>query len=220
MKYFAALDISDKETWVCVVNQDGTILKEGPVPTEPDSIVSFLTATKLKLEHVGFEAGPLSPWLYHELLAAHVPVICLETRHAKAALRAQNMKTDRNEARGLAQIMRTGWYKAVHIKSSSNQKLRMLLKTRRWVVDKRLDLENHIRGTLKVFGFKLGKVTTVTYEARVRSLIRADPELQTSLEPLLHVREQFLAQLHTLDKAVQKAVKADAVCQRLMTVEL
>jgi len=90
MKYFAALDVSDKEAWVCVVNQDGTIIKEGPVPTEPDSIVSFLTATKLKLEHVGFEAGPLSPWLYHELLAAHVPVICLETRHAKAALRAQN----------------------------------------------------------------------------------------------------------------------------------
>ena len=94
----------------------------------------------------------------------------------------------------------------------------MLLKTRRWVVDKRLDLENHIRGTLKVFGFKLGKVTTVTFEARVHSLITTDPQLQTSLEPLLHVREQFLAKFHTLDKVVQKAVKADAVCHRLMTV--
>jgi len=203
---------------VCVVDQEGTIIKEGPVSTEPDAIVTFLTATKLKLEHVGFEAGPLSPWLYHERLAANVPVICVETRHAKAALRAQNMKTDRNDARGLAQIMRTGWYKAVHIKSTSNQKLRMLLKTRRWVVDKRLDLENHIRGTLKVFGCKLGKVTTVTYEARVRNLIAADTELQTGLDPLLLVREQFLVQFQTLDKAVQKAVKADAVCQRLMTV--
>lgn len=218
MKYFAALDVSDKETWVCIVDHDGTIMKEGPVPTEPDAIVAFLQTTTLPIEQVGFEAGPLSPWLYHELLAANVPVICLETRHAKAALRAQNMKTDRNDARGLAQIMRTGWYKAVHIKSPSNQKLRMLLKTRRWVVDKRLDLENHIRGTLKVFGFKLGKVTTVTYEARVHSLITADTELQTGLDPLLLVRKQFLAQLQTLEKAIQKAVKADAVCQRLMTV--
>ena len=218
MKYFAALDVSDKESWVCVVDQEGTIIKEGPVSTEPDAIVTFLNATKLKLEQVGFEAGPLSPWLYHELLAVHVPVTCLETRHAKAALRAQNMKTDRNDARGLAQIMRTGWYKAVHIKSPTNQKLRMLLKTRRWVVDKRLDLENHIRGTLQVFGVKLGKVTTVTDEARVRSLITADTELQRGLDPLLLIRDQFLTQLHALDKAVQKAVKADAVCQRLMTV--
>ena len=124
MKYFAALDVSDKETWVCVVDQDGTMIKEGPVPTEPEAIVTFLQTTTFTLEHVGFEAGPLSPWLYHELLAANVPVICLETRHAKAALRAQNMKTDRNDARGLAHIMRTGWYKAVHIKSTSNQKLR------------------------------------------------------------------------------------------------
>jgi len=82
MKYFAALDVSDKETWVCVVDHEGTILKEGPVPTEPAAIVAFLHITQLKLEHVGFEAGPLSPWLYHELLAANVPVICLETRHA------------------------------------------------------------------------------------------------------------------------------------------
>ena len=84
MKYFAALDVADKETWVCIVDQDGAIIKEGPVPTEPDAIVAFLHTTKLKLERVGFEAGPLSPWLYHELLAANVPVICLETRHAKA----------------------------------------------------------------------------------------------------------------------------------------
>lgn len=218
MKYFAALDVSDNETWVCIVDHEGTIIKEGPVPTEPHAIVAFLHATRLKLERVGFEAGPLSPWLYHELLAGGVPVTCLETRHAKAALKAQNMKTDRNDARGLAQIVRTGWYKAVHIKSLMNQKLRVLLNNRRWLVDKRVDLENQIRGTLKVFGFKLCKVTTVTYEHQVRSLIATDVELQTCIEPLLHVREHLLKQFHILDKTIRKAVQGDTICQRLMTV--
>ena len=205
MKYFAALDVSDKETWVCVVDQDGAIKQEGPVLTEPDEIVTFLNATKLKLEQVGSKRAPCRHGCTMSCLALNIPVICLETRHAKAALRAQNMKTDRNDARGLAQIMRTGWYKAVHIKSPTNQKLRMLLKTRRWVVDKRLDLENHIRGTLKVFGFKLGKVTTVTYEPRVRSLITAGFGAPNRLEPLLLVREQFLTQLHALDKAISES---------------
>ncbi len=218
MKYFAGLDVSDKETWVCIVDHDGAIIKEGPVPTEPQAIAAFLQATGLKLERVGFEAGPLSPWLYHELVAADVPVTCLETRHAKAALKAQNMKTDRNDARGLAQIVRTGWYKAVHIKSPQSQKLRVLLTNRRCLVDKRLDLENHIRGTLKVFGFKLNKVTTVTFESQVRGLLTADAELQTCMDPLLHVREQFLKQFQILDKAIRRVVKEDAVCQRLMTV--
>ena len=104
MKYFAGLDVSDNETWVCMVDHNGTILKEGTVPTEPQAIAAFLNATGLKLERVGFEAGPLSPWLYHELLAAGLPVTCLETRHAKAALKAQNMKTDRNDARGVPSI--------------------------------------------------------------------------------------------------------------------
>lgn len=157
--HYAGLDVSLKETSICIVDQHGTRLRESAVPTNPESIAAFLRASGLRFNRIGMEAGNLSSWLCHAL-ASRWPVFCIETRHVKAALKAQNMKTDRNDARGLAHIMRTGWFRAVHVKSIESQKLRVLLNTRRCLLAKRLDIERQIRGNLKVFGLKVGAVAT------------------------------------------------------------
>ena len=218
MKYYCGLDVSLNMTAVCVVNQDGDIVHEGEVATEPGAIDRWLKALGLRLERVGLEAGSLTPWLCHELLGMGLPAICIETRHAKAALAAQQVKTDRNDARGLAHIMRTGWFREVHVKSHESQKLRVLLNNRRCLLDKRLDIDSQIRGTLKVFGLKTGKVTPATYEARIRELIGDDPELQAYILPMLHVRRQLIDQCKKLEKLILDHVKEDEVCRRFMTI--
>lgn len=218
MTYYAGLDVSLKSTAVCIVDHDGTVFKEGMVNSDPQAITTFLVDTGLAFERVGLEAGSLAPWLYHGLAASGLPVFCLETRHAKAALQAQTVKTDRNDARGLAHIMRTGWFKSVHIKSEASQKLRVLLNNRSCLVDKRVDISNQIRGTLKVFGLKVGNVSKAAYETRIRTLIAGDAELEACILPLLTARRVLVEQERQLDKTIRARVKADTVCARLMSV--
>lgn len=218
MKYYTGLDISLNTTAICVVNHDGDVIREGEVPTEPVAIIEYLKATGLSMERVGLEAGGLTPWLCHELLAADVPAICIETRHAKAAMQAQQVKTDRNDARGLAHIMRTGWFREVHVKSHQSQKLRLLLANRRCLLDKRLDIDSQIRGTLKVFGLKTGKVTPAKYEHRIRELVQDDPELQAYVFPMLEVRRHLMQQCNALEKMVLDWVKKDQICRLFMTI--
>ncbi len=122
----------------------------------------------------GLFDGRLTPWLCQELLVAGIPAICIETRHAKAAMKARNVKTDRNDARGIAHMMRTGWYRAVHVKTTDSQKLRVLIGNRRFLLDKRLDIDSRIRGTFKAFGLKVGKTSVGTFEARIREPMEED----------------------------------------------
>lgn len=218
MKYYCGLDISLSKTAVCVVNQNGDIIREGEVVTEPVAIEAWFKKLDLPLERVGLEAGNLTPWLCHELLAAGWPAICIETRHAKAAMSAQQVKTDRNDARGIAHIMRTGWYREVHVKSHESQKLRVLLNNRRCLVDKRLEIDSQIRGTLKVFGLKVGKVTKQRYDARIRELVEGDETLEAFVLPMLEVREHLVCQAAKLEKMILAVVKEDEVCRRLMTI--
>lgn len=218
MKYYCGLDVSLNNTAACIVNQDGQVIREGEVPTEPVAIDQWLKSAGLPMERVGLEAGGLTPWLCHELLAADWPAICIETRHAKAAMKAQQVKTDRNDARGIAHIMRTGWFREVHVKSHQSQKLRVLLGNRRCLLDKRMDIDSHIRGTLKVFGHKVGKVTRATYEQRIRELIGDDAELQVYIFPMLEVRRQLVLQYNALEKIILDCVKKDQICGLFMTI--
>ena len=218
MRYFAGLDVSLKQTSICVVDQDGEIKCEGTAETEPEKLVAWLKATGLALERVGLEAGPCSSWLHKGLTLASVPAICIETRHAKGVMQAQNVKTDRNDARAIAQMMRTGWYKGVHVKSEANQRIRAIMGSRRCLLDKRLDLENHIRATLRVFGLKVGMVSVTRFEERVRELIAGDGELEVCVDPLLEVRRKLLEEFRTLTKMVLGLVRRDATCRRFMTV--
>jgi transposase len=216
--YYAGLDVSLDETSICIVRHDGSIVTEGTAATDPEAIGAFLRSSGLRFRRIGLEAGDLSAWLCHNLLANDWPVVCLETRHAKAALQAQTMKTDRNDARGLAHIIRTGWFRAVHVKSIENQKLRVLLNNRRCLLDKRLDIEGHIRGNFKVFGLKTGRISARTFEARIRALVENDPQLLFCTEPLLEARRHLLEQFCILDRAIRVLVNKDPVCRRLMTV--
>lgn len=218
MKYFAGLDVSMEETSVCIVDQDGGIVREGRAASDPAALNGYLKATGLPFERVGFESGPSSAWLYKGLSAVGLLVICLDARHTSVALKAQQVKTDRNDARGIAQIVRTGWYKLAHVRSEDSQRRRVLVNTRKTLLEQRIELENQIRGNLKVFGLKIGQVTPVQYEARVRALIGDDEELLAYIEPVLKVRAYILTQCKELDKKVRAIVKNDAVCRLFMSI--
>ena len=218
MKYFAGLDVSLEETSVCIVDGEGTVVAERKVASQPGAIAEALLGTGFALTRVGLEAGPLSPWLHAGLRAERFAVICIETRQAKAALRAMRNKTDRNDARGIAQIMRTGWFRIVHVKSDESHELRFLLTNRKTLQRKALDIENEIRGTLKAFGLKVGKVSRRQFEARVLELVADRAVLHHMVVPMLKARTVLLEEFARLHRMVLDVVRDDEVCRRLMTI--
>ena len=157
MDHFAGLDVSVKETSLCIVDDAGRIVREVKVASEPEALLAVLTNPACHFKRIGLEAGPLSQWLFKALAEAGLPVICVETRHMRAALKAQINKTDRNDARGIAQMMRAGLYRPVHVKTL-RQKLRMLLTHRKLLQSKAIAIENDLRATLRNFGLKVGVV--------------------------------------------------------------
>src|ERR1700676_184563 len=188
MAHFVGLDVSVKETSVCVVDEAGTVIMEQKVPAEPTDIIALLTSLGVSYGRIGIEAGPLSQWLVNALTAAELPVICVQTRHMKALLTAQQInKTDRNDARGIAQMMRVGLFKPVHVKTLAAQEQRMLLTSRKLLQRKLLDLECELRGTLRNFGLKVGVVSGSRYEARVRELVAGFPRLAGIARPPLNL---------------------------------
>jgi transposase len=217
MEYYAGLDVSVKETSVCIVDKTGKVTREVKVATKPAAILEVLKQDALAIERIGLEAGPLSQWLYSALVEAGLPVICVETRHMKAALSAQVNKSDRNDARGIAQMMRVGLYRPVHVKTLASQKQRMLLTSRRLLQSKALDIENDLRGTLRNFGLKLGLVGTVKFEDRIRELLADHADLAAIVEPLLIARRVLREQLGVLHRQLLEIVRHDEVCRKLMT---
>ncbi len=217
MQHYVGLDVSVKETSVCIVDKAGKVMREVKVATKPEAILAVLTEEGLAIERIGLEAGPLSQWLYSALAGAGLPVICVETRHMKAALSAQINKSDRNDARGIAQMMRVGLYRPVHVKTLASQKRRMLLTSRQLLQAKALDIENDLRGTLRNFGLKVGMVGTVKFEARIRELVADHPDLAAIVEPLLIARRVLREQLGVLHRQMLEIVRHDEVCRRLMT---
>src|SRR6516164_9341396 len=218
MAYFAGLDVSVKETSVCIVDDAGRIVREARVASEPEALLQVLTNTIYRFKRIGLEAGPLSQWLYSVLAEAGLPVICVETRHMRAMLKAQINKTDRNDARGIAQMMRVGLYRPVHVKTLRSQKLRVLLTHRKLLQAKAIAVENDLRATLRNFGLKVGMVGTIRFEARVKELVDKFPDLVALVEPLLVVRRVLREQISILHRRVLAAVRNDEVCRRLMTV--
>ena len=218
MVHFAGLDVSVKTTSVCVLDDTDKVILEQKVPTEPADIIAALTSLGVPFGRIGIEAGPLSQWLVNALTAVELPVICVETRHMKALLTAQQInKTDRNDARGIAQMMRVGLFKPVHVKTLAAQEQRMLLTSRKLLQRKLLDVESDLRGTLRNFGLKVGVVSRSRYEARVRELVEGFPRLAAIVEPLLSVRRVMRQQFAVLHKMLLDMVRGEPVCRRLMT---
>jgi transposase len=218
MDHFAGLDVSVKETSVCVVDETGQIVREVKVASEPQGLLAVLANPAYRFKRIGLEAGPLSQWLYSALAEAGLPVICVETRHMRAVLKAQINKTDRNDARGMAQMMRVGLYRPVHVKTLRSQKLRMLLTHRKLLQSKAIAIDNDLRGTLRNFGLKVGIVGAARFEARIKELIENIPDLAVLVEPLLVVRRVLREQLGILHRRLLAVVRDDDVCRRLMTV--
>jgi transposase len=218
VKYFAGLDVSLEETTVCVVDEEGRIAREARVPSEPEALVAFLQGLGLALERVGLEACSLAAWLHEGLTAAGLPAVCLETRHAKAAMGAMPNKTDRNDARAIAQIVRTGWFRAVHVKSPACRSWRALLAARRLVLNKMRDVENGLRALLREAGLKLGRPARKELAARVRELTAGDPVLSAVAEPLLAVVDVMSRELARLTRQILAVVRDEPVCRRLMGV--
>ena len=218
MEYFAGLDVSVKETSVCVVDDTGRIVREAKVASEPEVLLPVLTNPAYHFKRIGLEAGPLSQWLFSALAETGLPVICVETRHMRAVLKAQINKTDRNDARGIAQMMRAGLYRPVHVKTLRSQKLRMLLTHRKLLQSKAIAIDNDLRGTLRNFGLKVGVVGTVKFESRIKELVENLPDLAVLVEPLLIVRRVLREQLGILHRRLLTIVRDDDVCRRLMTI--
>jgi transposase len=218
MDYFAGLDVSVKDTSVCIVDDAGRIRREVKVASEPDALLQVLRSAGYQFKRIGLEVGPLSQWLFSALAEAGLPVICVETRHMRAVLKAQINKTDRNDARGIAQMMRVGLYRPVHVKTLRSQKLRVLLTHRKLLQAKAIAVENDLRATLRNFGLKIGMVGTIKFEARIKELVDNFADLAALVEPLLTVRRVLREQISILHRRVVAAVRNDEVCRRLMTV--
>jgi len=218
MKYFAGLDVSVQETSVCVVDETGRICREMKVVSHPDDLIRALKNPEWELIRVGLEAGPMSQWLYSGLAEAGLPAICIETRHTKAFLKAQVNKTDRNDARGIAQMMRVNLFRPVHVKTLANQKRRALLTARKLLQEKAIAIENDIRGLLRNFGLKVGIVGVGKFEDRIHDLLEALPDLQEIVAPLLDARRKLREEFSRLHRRVLDIASGDDTCHRLMTI--
>lgn len=218
MNYYAALDVSLRSVHLCIIDENGEIQAEGQVDSEAVAIDEFLRKLGLEITSVGLEAGTLTQYLTYGLQAACYEVICMEARQVKAALSAMRNKTDKNDARGIAQLLRSGWYSRVHVKSIESHHIRMLLSSRKAVLNKCIDLENEIRGLFKVFGIKLPtKLGHGAFDRAVRQIIESDPALAHALLPLLEARLVLYHTHRELDNRTRKLALQDPVCQRLMT---
>jgi transposase len=218
MKHYAGLDVSVKETSVCIVDETGKICRETKVPTHPKDLVKVFKDPAWRLERIGLEAGPLSQWLFSGLAEEDLPVVCIETRHTKAFLKAQVNKSDRNDARGIAQMMRVNLFRPVHVKTLSSQKRRALLTARKLLQEKAIAIENEIRGLLRNFGLKVGVVGAVAFEQRISELVEGMPDLHAIMRSLLEARQVLREQFMQLHRKLLAIVQNDEVCRRLMTI--
>ena len=217
MDHFAAIDVSLEQSSVCVVDDTGRIVREAKVASEPEALAAWFAGSGLQFTRIGLEAGPLSQWLHAGLTAAGLPVILIETRHLKAALGAMKVKTDRNDARGMAQLIRMGWFRPVHVKTVPAQEVRALLTARHLLQRKLQDVELGIRGLLRGFGLKVGKVSKSKYEARICELATGHPMLEPITAAMLKARASLRAEYAKLHRMLLRIVRADAVCRRFMT---
>lgn len=218
MKHYAGLDVSVKETAICIVDETGRICREIKVVSHPEDLSKVLAEAGFRIERIGLEAGPLSQWLFEGMARAGLPVICVETRHTKAFLKAQVNKTDRNDARGIAQMMRVNLYRPVHVKTLASQKRRALLRARKLLQEKAISIENDIRGLLRNFGRKVGVVGAARFEARIRDLAEGMPDLEEIIDVLLAARRKLRDSFSRLHGKVLEIAGNDVACRRLMTI--
>ncbi|MFL6835888.1 MAG: IS110 family transposase [Bradyrhizobium sp.] len=217
MEYYAGIDVSLEYSSVCVVDASGKIVREAKVASEPAALIAWFGGLGVAAGRIGLEAGPLSQWLYAAMREAGLAVELLETRHVRDAFKAMPVKSDRNDARGIAQLMRLGWFRPVHCKSMGAQETRSLLTARKLVQSKLRDVENSLRGILRGFGLKVGATTERGFAGRIRELAAGHPNLETIAEALLAVHAVLLREFNGFEKQVRRLARGDTRARLLMS---
>jgi transposase len=217
MNYYAGIDVSLECSSVCVVDGSGKILREAKVASEPEALIAWFGSLGLSMDRIGLEAGPLSQWLCVAMRQAGLAVELLETRHVRDAFKAMSVKTDRNDARNIAQLMRLGWFRPVHCKSIEAQETRAVLSGRKLLQTKLLDVQNSLRGILRGFGLKVGKTTERSFAGRITELVAGHPGLEAVAKGLLAAHAVLLREFNVLDRQVTKMARSHARAKLLMT---
>lgn len=218
MDHYAGIDVSLECSSVCVVEASGKIVREAKVASEPEALIAWFGELGLAVGRIGLEAGPLSQWLYAAMREGGLAVELLETRHVRKAFEAMPVKSDRNDARGIAQLMRLGWFRPVHCKSMGAQETRTLLTARKLVQSKLRDVENSLRGILRGFGLKVGPTTERSFAGRIRELVAGHPSLETVAEALLAVHAVLLREFNGFEKQVRRMARSHTQTRLLMSV--
>jgi transposase len=217
MNHYAGIDVSLKCSSVCIVDANGKIVREGTVASEPEALIAWFRELRFEVTRIGLEAGPLSQWLYAAIQRAGLAVELLETRHAHDAFKAMPVKTDRKDARGIAQLMRLGWFRPVHCKSIEAQETRAILTARKLVQSKLRDVEMSLRGTLRGFGLKVGKTTSNGFATRIKELVEGHPTLQVIATSLLAVHAVLLREFKVFEKRIRGMARQDERARLLMS---
>jgi transposase len=217
MDHYAGIDVSLECSSVCVVDASGKIAREGKVASEPEAVMAYFGSLRLSVVRIGLEAGPLSQWLYAAMKEAGLAVELLETRHVHDAFKTMPVKSDRNDARGIAQLMRLGWFRPVHCKSLAAQELRAVLTARKLVQSKLRDIENSLRGILRGFGLKVGKTTARSFAGRIRELVEGQANLETIAQALLAVHAVLLREFNGFERRVRIMAREHVKAKLLMT---
>jgi transposase len=218
MAQYVGLDVSQRETALCVVDEQGKVLFEGKAPSDPGALAQVIRKRAPEAVRIGFETGAMAGWLWHELKRVDLPVVCVDARHAHAALSVRMNKSDPNDARGLAELIRVGWYREVRMKSDECQAIRSLLVARARLVTMRRDLENQVRSLLKENGWLFPRAIGSALRVRVQQLLDLQHPLRPIVDSLLVVHERVEEQQATLDRKVRTIAKADDTTRRLMSV--
>src|SRR5882757_8278737 len=203
MDHYAGIDVSLECSSVCAVDANGKIVREAKVASEPAALIDWFGSLGFDMARIGLEAGPLSQWLYAAMKQAGLAVELLETRHVSDAFKAMPVKSDRNDARNIAQLMRLGWFRPVHCKSLSAQEIRATLTARKLIQTKLLDVENSLRGILRGFGLKVGKTTKRSFASRIGELVVGHPALEAIAAATLTVHMVLVREFNGFEKRVR-----------------
>jgi transposase len=218
MNHYAGIDVSLEASSVCVIDANGKIVREGKVASEPEALIAWFGSLGVSLTRIGLEAGPLSQWLYAAMRQAGLAVELLETRHVRNAFKIMPVKTDRKDARGIAELMRLGWFRPVHCKSMAAQETRALLTARKLVQKELLEVESSLRGILRGFGLKVGKTTPVRFDGRIRELVAGHPSLEVIADAMLSVRAVLRREFDGFEKRLRAMARGDTRVRLLMSV--
>jgi transposase len=218
MKHYVGLDVSQEETHICIIDENKKQIWQRKCLSTPEAIGALIQKHSPDAARIGLESGNLATYLWHGLNDMGLPVICIDAYHAHGVLKLQMNKTDKNDAQGIAQIIRSGWFKAVKVKSFASHEIRALYRARTSLVSMRSDVVNQIRGCLRVFGIFIKGIAGVGFEKRVQEIIDEGGQLAAPLRAQLTVLRAIKKEIEELDELVLDHAWACTSCRALMTI--